>query len=47
MLKLRTEKAKQLSGLVNLCRELVQYNGNYNPERYKHYLPNYKKRIGL
>jgi hypothetical protein len=47
MLKLKIEKAKQLKSLVNLCRELVQHNGNYNPERYKHYLPNYKKRIEL
>lgn len=41
MIKNRIKQAKKLSTKVNLCRELVQFNGAYNPERYKNYADNY------
>lgn len=31
-------KPKTIKDIVNINRELVEYNGNYNPKRYKHYL---------
>ena len=35
MIKDRIKQAKKLSTKVNLCREVVKYNGAYNPKRYK------------
>lgn len=38
MIENRIKQAKKLQKTVNICRELVKFNGAYNPDRYKHYL---------
>lgn len=36
-------KPKTIKDIVNINRELVEYNGCYNPDRYKHYLNTFYK----